>query len=226
MGNTPLSSPPLGLPLPPIDIVGEVALEEASSEYEDISSSFSPHTPKARLSFLKDKAVSLLFGATVQTYFGPVYISTAQQQGGDLDDIVHVGTPEGVSVSRSVDLLSLFQSLGQSDGGPSSSAFFSMAPLGNKAVGFLSGATPDQDIFEDATTVSESISDDFATQTEDRGNEFVGDMDVGELIRDTSNNYASTFGGLTKWINRFLLASGNDNRDGFCMKVNEATGYW
>ena len=104
VGNTPPSSLPLGLP-PPIDIFGEVAVEEVSSEYEDISSSFSSHTPMARASFLKDKAVSLLSGGTVQTYFGPFYTSTTQEREEDLDHIVHVGTPGGVSVSGSADFL-------------------------------------------------------------------------------------------------------------------------
>ena len=64
----------------------EVSLEHL---HEDISSSFSPHTLKAQASFLKDKAVSLLSGATFHTYFGPVDTSTQQQQQQqeeDLDD--------------------------------------------------------------------------------------------------------------------------------------------
>ena len=273
VGNTPPSSLPLGLP-PPIDFFGEVALEEASSEYEDISSSFSPHTPKALASFLKDKAVSLLSGANVQaSLLGP----DTKEGKEDLDDgIVRVGIPEVASGSD--DLLTsfksgyhhvgfkgydqmpfefsghartLFQSLGRLDGGPLSSTFFSVASLGSKAAGFLSGATPVQDIFEKsdevATTVSESASDEFATQTEDYIIGFVSNMDVGELKPDTSINYDSCtcptnmhlrykhfvkdgygqcLGGLTKWINRVLLASSNDNRDGSCMKVSEAYGEW
>ena len=269
VGNTPPSSLPLGLP-PPIDFFGEVAVEEVSSEYEEVD----PHTPMARASFLKDNAASLLRGATVQTFL----LSPDSKEGeDDLDDII-VEKPEGVSIFGSDDLLSLsksgfhlvglkgydqmpfkfsgrvctlFQSLGQLDGGPSSSAFFSMASLGSKAVGFLSGATPVQDIFEKsdegATTVSESASDEFATQTEDYIIGFVSNMDVGELKPDTSINYDSCtcptnmhlrykhfvkdgygqcLGGLTKWINRVLLASSNDNRDGSCMKVSEASGDW
>ena len=160
------------------------------------------YEPVARASFLKDKAASLLRGATFQTFLlGP----DSKEREKDLDgiSIVRVGTPE-VS-SGSDDLLSLsksgfhlvglkgygqmpfefsgrvrtlFQSLGHSDGGLSSSAFFSMASLGSKAIGFLSGATPVQDIFEKsdevATTVSEYASDEFATQTEDYIIEFVG----------------------------------------------------
>lgn len=278
MGNIlPPASLPLDLPPPPpsMGIVGEVAIEEASSEYEDISSSFSPHTPKALASFLKDNAASLLRGATVQTFL----LSPDSKEGEeDVDGIVRVGTPEVASGSddslssfksgfHRVELIgydqmpfgfsgrvrTLFQSLGHSDGGPSSSTFFSMASLKSKAVGFLSGATPAQDIFEksveeDTTSVSLSISDEFATQTEDRVNGFVGNMDVGELKRNTSIKYASCtcptdvhlrykhpadkdgdgqhLGGLTKWINHFLLASSNDNRDGSCMKVSEASGDW
>ena len=271
VGNTPPSSLPLGLP-PPIDFFGEVAVEEVSSEYEEVD----PHTPMARASFLKDNAASLLRGATVQTFL----LSPDSKEGEeDLDDII-VEKPEGVSIFGSDDLLSLsksgfhlvglkgydqmpfkfsgrvctlFQSLGQLDGGPSSSAFFSMASLGSKAVGFLSGATPVQDIFEKsdegATTVSESASDEFVAQTEDYhiiG--FVGNMDVGELKPDTSVKYASCtcptdiqlqckhrvdkdgdgqrLGRLTKWINRVLLASSDDTHDGFCMKVSESSGDW
>lgn len=62
MDNTPPSLP-LGLP-PPLDISGEVAVD-VSSEYEEVNT----HTPQAWASFLKDKSVSLLCGATVQTYF-------------------------------------------------------------------------------------------------------------------------------------------------------------
>ena len=262
MGNTPPSSPPLDLPPPPIDIFREVAIEEVSSGYEDVD----PHTPKALASFLKDKAVSLLRGATVQTYFGPVYTSTAQQQGGDLDGIVRgVGTPEVASFKSgfhrvglkgydqmpsefSGRVRSLFQSLGQLDGGLSLSA-----SLGSKAVGFLSKATSVQDIFEKSVedaTVSESISDDFAAQTDVRSTGFVGNMEVGELKPDTSINYDSCtcptdvhlrykhlvddkdgdgqrLEGLTKWIKRvLLLASSNDTRDGFCMIVSEASRDW
>jgi len=103
VGNTPPSSLPLDLP-PPRGIVGEVAIEEASSEYEDISSSFSPHTPKALASFLKDKAVSSLRGATVQTYFGPV----------NEDAVCCEKTADSGSVS--VDLLPRFKSGFQHDG--------------------------------------------------------------------------------------------------------------
>jgi len=266
VGNTPPSSLPLDPP-PPIDIFREVAIDVVSSEYEDISSSFLPHTPMARASFLKVKATSLLRGATFQTFLlGP----DSKEGEEDLDgsSIVPVGTPDLLSLSKSgfhlVELKgygqmpfeisgrvrTLFQSLGHSGGGPSSSAFFSMASLGSKAVDFLSGATPVQDIFEKsdevATTVSESISDDFAAQTEDC--RFIGNMDVGELKPDTSINYDSCtcptdvhlryklpadkdgdvrhLGGLTKWINHFLLASSNDNRDGSCMKVSEASEDW
>ena len=273
MGNTPLSSPPLGLLPPPIDIFGDVAIEEVSSEYDDISSSFSPHTLKALASFLKDKTISLLSGATVQTYFGPVNTRTTQ----DLDNII-VEKPEGVSIFGSDDLLSLFKSvfhrvlkgydqipfefsvrvrtlfhsLGLSDGGPSSSAFFSMASLGRKAADFLSRATPVRDILEnpikDAATAFKSISDEFVAQTEDRVIGFVGNMDVGELKPDTSVKYASytcptdmqlqykhpvdkdgygqRLGGLTKWINRVLRALSSDARDGSYMKVNEDSGDW
>ena len=82
VGNTPPSSLPLGLP-PPVDIFGEVSVDMleydkvddsflTSSEYEEANHSFSPpQAPKALVSFLKDNAVSLLSGATVQTYFGP-----------------------------------------------------------------------------------------------------------------------------------------------------------
>ena len=154
--------------------------------------------------FIKDRTTSLLSRAFAQRYLDP------QRQQGDYEDgIVRDGTPEGVSVSRSNDFLlsfksgfhlvglkgygqmpfeisgrvrTLFQSLGHSDGGPSSSAFFSLASLGSKAVDFLSGATPVQDIFEKsdevATTVSESVSDEFATQTEDYIIRFVGNMDA------------------------------------------------
>jgi len=248
VGNIPPSSLPLDLP-PPLDIFGEVTVV--------------------------DKAISLLRGATVQTFL----LSPDSKEGEeDLDDgIVRVGTPEVASGSddslssfksgfhrvgfKGYDQMpfelsgrvrTLFQSLGQLDGGPSSSAFFSMASLGSTAVGFLSGSTSVQDIFEksveDATTVSESISDEFATQTETRVNGFVGNMDVAELKCNTSNNYGSCtcpadvhlrykcpvdkdgdvqhLGGLTKWINHFLLASSNDNRDGSCMKVSEASGDW
>jgi hypothetical protein len=279
VGSTPPSSLPLDLPPPPIGISSEVALmEAATSEYEDVSNSLSPHIPMAQASFLKDKAISLLFGATVQTYFGPVITGTTQQQeDGIEDDIVRVGTPEVTFVSD--DLLSLFksgfhrvglkgydqmpfefssrvrtffQSLGQSDGGPSSSALFSVDSLKSKAVGFLSRATPVQYILEnpveDATTTSLPASDEFATQTEDRVIGFVGNMDVGELKPDTSIKYASytcptdihlwykhpvdkdgdgrRLGGLTKWINRVLLASSNDTRDRSSMKVSEASGDW
>lgn len=96
MGNTPPSS-----------IFGEVAIDEASSEYEDISSSFSPHhTPKARVSFLKDKAASLLLGATVQTFL----LSPDSKEGEEEYGIVRDGTPEGVSVSRSENFLPLLKS--------------------------------------------------------------------------------------------------------------------
>jgi len=241
-------------------------------EYKDISSSFSPHTHMARASFLKDKAVSLLRGATVQTFL----VSLDSKEGEeDLDDcIVLVGTPK--VASGSADSLSsfksgfqhvglkgydqmtfeisgrvrtLFQSLGQSDGGPSSSAFFSMASLRSKTVGFLSGANPVQDIFEksveDTSTVSLSASDEFSTQTEDC--RFIGNMDVGELKPDTSINYDSCSCptdvhlwykhlvdkdgdgqrlGLTKWTKRVLLTSSSDARDGYCMIVSEASGDW
>ena len=133
MGNIPPSSPPLGLPPPPIDIFGEV--EEVPSEYEDVD----PRTPKALASFLKDKAVSLLRGATVQTFL----LSPDSKEGEDLDgsSIDPVGTPDLLSLSKSgfhlVELKgygqmpfefsgrvrTLFQSLDQSDGGPSSSDF-------------------------------------------------------------------------------------------------------
>ena len=64
MGNTPSSSLPLGLP-PPIDVLGGVAVNVSSDH---------SLTPKA-LVFLKDTAVSLLSGATIQTYFSPIYTS-------------------------------------------------------------------------------------------------------------------------------------------------------
>ena len=222
-----------------------------------------------------DKAASLLRGATVQTFL----LSPDSEEGEeDLDDgIARVGTAEVASGSidslplfklgfhrvglKGYDQLpfefsgrvrTLFQSLSQLDGGPSSSAFFSMAYLKTKAVGFLSGATPVQDIFEksveDATTISMSASDEFASQTEVRIIGFVGNMDVSELKPDTSINYNSCtcptdvqlqykypvdkdgdgqhLGGLTKWIDRFLLASSDDTHDGSCMKVSEASGDW
>ena len=144
MGNTPPSSPPLGLP-PPIGISSEVALMEASSEYDDISS----------------------------------------------------WAEEGVSISGSDDLLSgfhhdqlfefsgrfrttLFQSLGQSDGGPLPSTLFSMASL-KSIVSFLSSGSNiepnlgiiQDDIFEkDATTEVCIIG-------------LVSNMDVGELKPET-----------------------------------------
>ena len=98
VGNTPPSLS-LGLP-PPIVISGEVAVD-VSSEYEEVNT----HTPKAWASFLKDKSASLLHGATVQTYFGPVNTSTTQQEEDFDDGIVCVGT-----LSVSVDLLPSFKS--------------------------------------------------------------------------------------------------------------------
>lgn len=68
MGNTPPSSLPLGLPPPSIDILGGVAVNVSLDH---------SLTPRALASFLKDTAVSLLFGATVQTYFSPIYTSAA-----------------------------------------------------------------------------------------------------------------------------------------------------
>ena len=103
--NTPPSLLPLGLP-PPNVISVEVATKERSSEYEEVDSSISTHTPKTRASFLKDKAVSLLRGVTAQSY-----LDLQQQEEEDLENgIVHVGTPEVASCYVSDDLLSPFKS--------------------------------------------------------------------------------------------------------------------
>lgn len=226
MGNTPPSSPPLGLP-PPIGISSEVALMEASSEYDDISSSFSTHTPKARASFIKDKAVRLLRGATIQAYFGPVYTSTTQEGEEGLDDIVRVGTLH-VGFKGYDRMPFEFSFLGQ----------FSMASL-KSIVSFLSSGSIEpnlepgiiQDIFEkDATTEVCMIG-------------FVSNMNVCELKPGTSSctcptdiqlrykhpvedGYGQRLGGLTKWINSVLLASSDNTRNVFCMKVSETFGNW
>ena len=73
-----------------------------SPEYEEVA----PNIPKARgASFLKDKTISLLSGATPQMYFGPVNTSTIKEGEEDLDDIVPVGTPE-VTLEETMGLLS------------------------------------------------------------------------------------------------------------------------
>jgi len=113
VGNTPAPSFPLGLPPPPIGISSELALMDASasSEYEDISNSFSPHAPVARASFLKDKAASLLRGATVQAFLlGPNSNRTTQQEEGLDDDGIVRGVGTLKVAPGSVDLFPSFNS--------------------------------------------------------------------------------------------------------------------
>ena len=122
MDNTPPSLP-LGLP-PPLDISGEVAVD-VSSEYEEVNT----HTPQAWASFLKDKSVSLLCGATAQTFLGPVNTGTAQEE--DLDD---VPPPLVISGEVAVDVSSEYEEVNTHT--PQAWASF----LKDKSVSLLCGA--------------------------------------------------------------------------------------
>ena len=119
----------------------------------------------------------------------------------------------------------LFQSLGQLDGGPSSSAFFSMASLGSKAVGFLSSGsniepnldpTTNQDIFEKDVT------------TEVRVIGFIGNKDDDSCTCPTDVHLRckhpadkdgdQCLGGLTKLIDRVNTLDGSG--------ISENSGDW
>ena len=219
MDNTPPSLP-LGLP-PPLDISGEVAVD-VSSEYEEVNT----HTPQAWASFLKDKSVSLLCGATAQTFLGPVNTGTAQEE--DLDDdgsiVRGVGTLK--VASGSVDLF------------PSFNSGFQL--VGSKG---YDKATKDVSGRISVDNVTLSVSDE---EKEDHIIGFVRNekqkiiscnVDGGEFKPSTSVGFDSytcpypkhtvdkdgdSQRRMTKWINRVLLVSSDDTCG--LSKVSEVSG--